>query len=69
MQWGPLLPKGGGIIQVDIGCYLPIPLAQNKFSHLGSFSMVFRVLNLWGHFEGLKNVLYLLFHLEYVLPS
>jgi hypothetical protein len=26
MQWGPLLPKGGGMIQVDIGGHPPIPL-------------------------------------------
>jgi len=26
MQWGPLLPKGGGLIQVDIGGHLPIPI-------------------------------------------
>lgn len=25
-QWGPLLPKGGGMIQVDIGVHLPSPL-------------------------------------------
>jgi len=25
-QWGPLLPKGGGMIQVDIGGHPPIPL-------------------------------------------
>jgi hypothetical protein len=25
-QWGPLLPKGGGLIQVDIGGHPPIPL-------------------------------------------
>jgi hypothetical protein len=24
-QWGPLLPKGGGLIQVDIGGHPPIP--------------------------------------------
>jgi len=26
MQWGPLLPKGGGMIQVDIGGHPPSPL-------------------------------------------
>ena len=23
MQWGPLLPNGGGMIQVDLGGHLP----------------------------------------------
>ena len=26
MQWEPLLPKGGELIQVDIGGHPPIPL-------------------------------------------
>jgi hypothetical protein len=28
-QWGPLLPKGGGMIQVDFGGHPPFPLNQN----------------------------------------
>ena len=28
MQWGPLLPKGGGMIQVDIGAHPLIPLGS-----------------------------------------
>jgi hypothetical protein len=59
MQWGPLLPKGGGMIQVDIGGHPPIPLAQNMVFHLGSFfSTVFRVLNFWGRFEALNDVFF-----------
>jgi hypothetical protein len=38
MQWGPLLPKGGRMIQVEISGHPPIPLAQNKGFHLGIFS-------------------------------
>jgi hypothetical protein len=29
MQWGPFLPKGGGMIQVDTGGHPPVPLIQN----------------------------------------
>jgi len=34
MQWGPLLPKGGGMIQVDIGGHPPIPFAPPQLSIL-----------------------------------
>ena len=40
MQWGPLLPKGGGIIQVDIGGHLPSPLGPPP-----SFFQFFSFLN------------------------
>jgi hypothetical protein len=36
-QWIPLIPKGGGMIQVDIGGDPPIPLAQRIVFHFGSF--------------------------------
>jgi hypothetical protein len=26
MQWGPLIPKGGGMIQMDLGGHTPFPL-------------------------------------------
>jgi hypothetical protein len=55
-QWRPLLPKGGRMIQVEIGGHPPIPLAQNRGFHLGSFSTSFRVLNFRGHFEALNNI-------------
>jgi hypothetical protein len=31
MQWRPFLPKGGGLIQVDIGGHPPIPTGSNQF--------------------------------------
>jgi hypothetical protein len=31
MQWGPLLPKGGGMIQVNIRGHPPIPLGPPPF--------------------------------------
>ena len=31
-QWGPLLPKGGGMIQVDIGGHPPSPLGAPQLS-------------------------------------
>jgi hypothetical protein len=40
-----MLPEGGGLIQAEIGGQPSIPLAQNMDFHLGSFSMVFWVLN------------------------
>jgi hypothetical protein len=56
MQWGPLLPKGGGFTEEEISGHPPIPLAQNMGFHLGIFSTVFWVLNFQGHFEALNNV-------------
>jgi hypothetical protein len=29
MKWGPLLPKGGGMIQVDLSGHSPFPLNQH----------------------------------------
>jgi hypothetical protein len=55
-QWRPLLPKEGGLIQVDIGGHPPIPRARKTVFHLGSFSTVFRVPNFWGRFEALNDV-------------
>jgi hypothetical protein len=53
MQWGPLLPKGGGMIQVDIGGHPPIPLIPPpllllvfQFSHSLLFLAVFSGLEL-----------------------
>ena len=61
MQWGPLLPKGGGMIQVDIGGHLPIPLGApplslSAFFHNLLFLAVFRVLNFRNRFEALNDV-------------
>ena len=55
-QWRPLPPKRGGLIQVDIGGHPPIPLPQKQIFQFGSFSMIFRVLNFWGHFEALNDI-------------
>jgi hypothetical protein len=56
MQWRPLLPKEGGLIQVDIGGHPPIPLARKTVFHLGSFSTVFWVTKFRGRFEALNDV-------------
>jgi hypothetical protein len=58
MQWGPLLPKEGGLIQVDIGGHPPFPTGSKQFSgHFGNllFLAVFRVLNFWSRFEALND--------------
>jgi hypothetical protein len=44
---------------VDISSHPLIPLAQNTVFHLGIFSLVFWVLNLWGHFEALNDIFFL----------
>ena len=63
MQWGPLLPKGGGMIQVDIGGHPSIPLGAPplsisvfQFRHSLLFLVVFRVLNFRSRFEALNDV-------------
>ena len=63
MQWGPFLPKGGGMIQVDIGGHPPIPLGPPplslsvfQFRHNLLFLAVFRVLNFRSCFEALNDV-------------
>jgi hypothetical protein len=55
-QWRSLLPKEGGLTQVDIGGHPPIPRARKTIFHLGSCSTVFRVPNFWGHLEALNYV-------------
>jgi hypothetical protein len=52
MQWIPLLPKEGGLIQVDIGGHPPFPNGSKQFS--GNFgNLLFLAgFNFWGHFEG-----------------
>jgi hypothetical protein len=32
MQWRPLLPKEGGLIQMDIGGHPPFPTGSKQFS-------------------------------------
>jgi hypothetical protein len=45
MQWRPLLPKEGGLIQVDIGGHPPIPTGSKQSSGNLLFLAVFRFLN------------------------
>jgi hypothetical protein len=59
MQWRPLLPKEGGLIQVDIGGHPPFPTGSKQFSgNFGNllFLAVFRVLNFQSRFEALNDV-------------
>ena len=55
MQWRPLPPNKGGLIQLDISGHPSIPLAQKQLFQFGSFSTIFRVLNFQGHFEALNE--------------
>ena len=63
MQWGPFLPKGGGMIQVDIDVTFPIPprppsqfhLFPCSFHHL-LFLAFFQVLNFRSSFDPLNTV-------------
>jgi hypothetical protein len=41
MQWRPLLPKGGGLIQVDIGGHPPIPIVSHTYSILAFLVLIF----------------------------
>jgi hypothetical protein len=54
-QWRPLLPKEGGLIQVDIGGHPPFPTGSKLFS--GNFgNLLFLAgFNFRGHFEGLNE--------------
>jgi hypothetical protein len=54
MQWRPFIPKGGGIIQVDIGGHPPIPLSQRLFSIL-EIVYIFSGPKLLGPFSGPKQ--------------
>ena len=60
MQWGPLLSKEGGMIQLDIGGHPPIPfglapsiLVALHIQHNLLFLAVFRVLHSQSRFEAL----------------
>jgi hypothetical protein len=48
MQWRPLLPKEGGLIQVDISGHPPIPTGSKQFFGNLLFLAVFWVLNFWA---------------------
>ena len=47
MQWGPLLPKEGGMIQVDIGGHPPIPFGPTP-SIVANFHIQHHLLFLAG---------------------
>jgi hypothetical protein len=56
MQWRPLLPKEGGLIQVDIGGHPPSPTGPKLvYSNFGNL-LFLAVLNFQGHFEALNDV-------------
>ena len=54
-QWRPLLPKEGGLIQVDIGGHPPSLTGPKHVS--GNFAnlLFLAVFNFWGHFEALND--------------
>ena len=61
-QWGPLLPKGGGMIQLDIDGHPPIPPRPHSQFHLLPcsfqyllFLAFFRVLNFQTSFDPLNE--------------
>jgi hypothetical protein len=54
-QWRPLLPKEGGLIQVDIGGHPPFPTGSKQFSgHFGNL-LFLAGFNFRCHFEGLNE--------------
>lgn len=64
MQWGKLLPKGGGIVHVDIGGDPPIPPRSPSQFHLFPcsfqrllFLAVFCVLNFQSSFDPLNDII------------
>ena len=78
MQWGPLLPKGGGMTQEDIGGHTPISLGTpSLFSFSFPVSLIvaqftifgsFRVLNFRSHFEALNDIFWASNDREYMSP-
>jgi hypothetical protein len=57
-QWRPLLPKEGGLIQVDISGHPPFPTGSKSFLNFGNllFLAVFQVLNFRSRFEALNDI-------------
>jgi hypothetical protein len=55
MQWIPLLPKEGGLIQVDIGGHPPFPTGSKQFSSNFGNLLFLAGFNFRGHFEGLNE--------------
>jgi hypothetical protein len=56
MQWRPLLPKKGGLIQVDISSHPPFPTILQQFSDYFGNLLFLAVFNFEGQFEGLNNI-------------
>jgi hypothetical protein len=59
MQWRPLLPKEGGLIQVDISGHPPFPTSSKQFSGIFGnllFLAVFSGPNFRGCFEALNDI-------------
>jgi hypothetical protein len=55
MQWRPLLPKEGGLIQVDIGGHPPFPTGSKQlYGNFGNL-LFLAGFNFRGHFEGLNE--------------
>jgi hypothetical protein len=50
-----LLPKEGGLIQVDIGGHPPLPTGSKQFSDNFGNLLFLAVFNFQGHFEGLNE--------------
>ena len=67
MQWRPLLPKEGGLIQVDIGGHPPFLVGSKQLSSNFDnllFLAVFRVLNFRSHLEALNDVFWGMLRLQ-----
>jgi hypothetical protein len=55
MQWRPLLPKEGGLIQVDIGGHPPFTIGSKQlYGNFGNL-LFLTGFNFRGHFEGLNE--------------
>jgi hypothetical protein len=52
MKWIPLLPKEGGLIQVDIDGHPPFSTGSKQFSGIFRNLLFLAVFDLRGHFEG-----------------
>ena len=55
MQWRPLIPKEGGLIQMDIGGHPPFSTSSKQFSCNFGNLLFLGVFNFRGHFEGLNE--------------
>jgi hypothetical protein len=55
MQWRPLLPKEGVLIQVDIGGHPPFQNGSKQFSSKVDNLLFLAGFNFRGHFEGLNE--------------